>query len=689
MTDSLEEFHRELSRDVVMTADAGGGFKEEAFFEIVADHLVAAGELETHERTHYPDRGMCIDGHGGHPRDADGILSLIIQDYDQSSEVRTLTNSELEAILKRLTQFALRARDPAFRNSLEESSPGFEASLHVDGCWEQARRIKLVVISNRRLSTKIEGRQTTELDGKEVTTTVWDLERLQRYVASGREREDMEVDLVADFGSAIPVLPAHLATGDYEAFLAVVPGSQVASIYDRWGSRLLEQNVRSFLQLKGNVNKGMAKTIRDTPEMFFAYNNGITATAESVELDATGQSIIRIRNLQIVNGGQTTASLHLQQAKGGSLSGIFVQMKLSIVRPERAEEVVPKISEYANTQNKVNAADFFANHPFHLELEKLSRRILAPAKQGSFVETRWFYERSRGQFVNERARLSVSALKKFDIDFPKAQLITKTDLAKVLNLWPGYVGIEPGSVCRGAQKTFTDFANAVSRSWVETSREEINDAFFRECVTKAIIFRETELIVSKRPWYQNGYRAQIVAHTIAKLAWDVQQRGDSLAFGNVWALQGLTASLREALIASADAVREVVTNPAMPGQNISEWAKMQACWQRVKELHIAWPASLANDLTSHVDAMEERKAARKEKRQTTGIEAQAAVIKLGHAYWQAVLEWGKANAHLSPKEAGIVGVAAQLRGLPSELQSLALLQIKAKLADAGFTLQLD
>lgn len=442
--------------------------------------------------------------------------------------------------------------------------------------------------------------------------------------------------------------------------------------------------MRSFLQLKGGVNRGMAKTIREAPEMFFAYNNGITATAEAVELDASGKSIERIRNFQIVNGGQTTASLHLQKSKDIDLSGVFVQMKLSIVRPERAEEVVPKISEYANTQNKVNAADFFANHPFHLELEKLSRRLLAPAREGKFIETRWFYERSRGQYVNERARLSGAALKKFDIDYPKPQLITKTDLAKVLNLWPGYVGIDPGSVCRGAQKTFADFAASVSKHWTESSQNDINEAFFKECVAKALIFRATEQIVTKRPWYQSGYRAQIVAHAIAKLACDIEQRGDSVAFGNVWMEQGLTPGLHEALIISVDAVRDVITKPVMQGQNISEWAKMQACWQRVKDLTVEWPDSLEADLTSHADAMEEKKAAKKDKRLTTGIEAQTSVIKLGHDYWAEALRWGKLNELLSHKDSGILASAARPGGFPSEAQCLRLIQIQKGLVDAGF-----
>jgi hypothetical protein len=682
MSQTIEEFQHELSRDVVLTADATGDFKEEAFFQIVAGHLVDAGELETQERTHFSDRGLRIDGHGGHPRDADGILSLIVQDFSQSDAMETLTNTEMQAAFNRAAQFMKKARDPSFRNGLEESSPAFEAALHIDGCWAQARRVKLILLTNKILSTRVDGRESTLIDGKEVVYSVWDLGRLFRYISSGREREEMELDLVADYGGAIPVLPAHLNTGDYEAFLSVVPGEQIARIYDRWGSRLLEQNVRSFLQLKGGVNKGMAKTIIETPEMFFAYNNGITATAESVELAEDQRGISKIRNLQIVNGGQTTASLHLQKTRGTDLSKVFVQMKLSIVKPDRAEQVVPKISEYANTQNKVNAADFFANHPFHVELEKSSRQVLAPAKKGTFVETHWFYERSRGQFVSERGRLSGSAQKKFDADFPKSQLITKTDLAKVMNLWPGFVGISPESVCRGAQRTFSEFAKAVSGSWTESKRDEINDAFFKECVAKTIIFRETEQLVGSREWYQ-GYRAQIVAYAIAKLAWDIQERNESLDFSTVWTTQGLSPRLRDAMLASIEAVRGVVTNPPIPGQNISEWAKLQACWQRVKALSVDWPPDLDTELQSAAIARQGKRDARKDKKEVTGIEAQAAVLKAGNAYWGKLLDWAIANKKLSPNERQILAVAARPGALPSEKQCLALIKIEGILKDAG------
>jgi AIPR protein len=190
------------------------------------------------------------------------------------------------------------------------------------------------------------------------------------------------------------------------AYLSVVPAVQLAAIYDRWGSRLLEQNVRSFLQARGNVNRGIRNTLEREPEMFFAYNNGITATAEAIESETTEQGLVitNIHNLQIVNGGQTTASIHLASRQKVDLFRVFIQMKLSIVGPDLAEKIVPKISQYANSQNRVNAADFFANHPFHVRMEEFSRRLYAPSPEGNFRESKWFYERARGSYQDETAK---------------------------------------------------------------------------------------------------------------------------------------------------------------------------------------------------------------------------------------------------------------------------------------------
>ena len=386
------------------------------------------------------------------------------------------------------------------------------------------------------------------------------------------------------------MLPAHMEHADYESYLAVLPGSQLAKIYDRWGARLLEQNVRVFLQARGNVNRGIRNTIANNPEMFFAYNNGITATAESMETveSPNGLLLTGMRNFQIVNGGQTTASIHAAlRNKDVDLDRVFVQMKLSIVDPHRALEIVPKISEYANSQNRVSSADFFSNHPFHVRMEGFSRRLYAPSSDGSFRESKWFYERARGQYQDARGCLTQTDRGKFDLEYPKKQVFSKTDLAKFLNVWRK----KPDTVSKGAQKNFADFASFIEDEW-NRRPDDFNEMYYRETVAKVIVFKSVEQLVAEQPWYQGGYRANVVAYTIAKLAHDVDQRGEAINFDRIWRAQGLSPGLREALTIGAKAVHEVIVNSPEGMRNVTEWAKQQACWSRVMGLDVEWPEAL-------------------------------------------------------------------------------------------------
>ncbi|MCZ8186200.1 MAG: AIPR family protein [Beijerinckiaceae bacterium] len=688
----LAEFHAEFFREIAGSAGASGNFKPVVFFERMAEHVIGTGELETADYVPWISgrKDARVDGYAGDPREADGVLTLIICDFQSSLELGRLGSGDIANIFERLVRFVRQVRDPAFRTALEDSSPVFGLADMIAARWGSLTKIRLMLFTNRELRARVDGIKAGEIDGVEATYNVWDIARLHRLVMSGRAQEDRDIDLVADFGGAIPALPANLGNSTYDAFIMVVPGRQLAAIYDRWGPRLLEQNVRSFLQARGSVNKGIRRTIDDNPDMFFAYNNGLTATAEAiepVEPNTAGVLMItKIKNLQIVNGGQTTASIHAaSKAKGSDLSRVSVQMKLSIVSPERAEEVVPKISEYANSQNKVNAADFFANHPFHIELEKLSRRVYAPSPDGGFIQTKWFYERARGQYADERGRRTEAQRKKFDVEFPKSQLLTKTDLAKFLGLWRG----QPHIVARGAQKNFVEFAKQISDAW-ESRKDDFNEAFFRECVAKAIIFRETEQIVSDQPWYTGGgSRAPIVAYAIAKLAHDVGRRDDAVNFELVWRMQALPKALRTALEVAAAAVNSVITQPSVASQSITEWAKQPACWKRVQDLTVEWPDDIDGALVMKADNDGDRRSARLEKKMVGGIEAQSLAVRAGHAFWSEVLKWGKANFRLTPADAGIIQAVAAPGKIGSEKQCIRAIELLSAMQAEGCPLRLE
>ena len=688
MTNDLLEFHQDFFQDVLGAADAEGRYAEDTFFDLFCEQLVDAGELETADRAQYVSpRGVRVDGYGGDPSSSNGVLSLIIADFSQSPEIATLTATDMDAIFKRLSNFLSKSLEDDFRNGLEETLSAFGLADLIAKRWPTVNKVRLFLISNRVLSARVDGKDAGELRGIPITYSVWDLGRLQRFATSSLGREDIEIDLVKDFGGPLPALPAHLKEAGYEAYLVAVPSAQLAAIYDRWGARLLEQNVRVFLQARGNVNKGIKYTIENNPEMFFAYNNGITATAEAVTTKNSDGALLLtgFRNLQIVNGGQTTASIHAASKKKEiDLSRVFVQMKLSIVDHAKAMDVVPKISEFANSQNRVNAADFFANSPFHVRMEEFSRRIFAPSPDGSFRESKWFYERARGQYQDARAYLTAAQRTKFDLEFPKSQLFSKTDLAKFLILWR----YRPDMVSKGAQKNFAYFAQVIGDEW-KKQQDAFNEGFYKHAIAKAIVFREVEKLVTDQPWYQ-GYRANVVAYAISKLAHDVEQWGRAVDFDGIWKAQGLSPPMRKAFTVISKAVHDVIVDPPSGISNVTEWAKQQACWNRVAALKIDLPNGLKDETVTKEEQRETKRSAVKDQKMLNGIDAQTMVIKAGGKFWRSVKDWGTSRKLLTPMEAGILDVAASVPAkIPSEKQCIRAIETLRKLQSEGCQIALE
>lgn len=683
---TIEEFAGDFLQDVVAESDADGQFLEDVFFHKFCEHLMEAGELDSADRVAYqspPGKGIRVDGYGGDPAaDDSDTFSLLVSDFHQSDEIGRLAGSEMNTIFRRLSSFLRHSLDSKWRDALEESSPAFGLADLLSRRWGDIGRVRLFLITNRELSERVDGRKADELDGRTITYSVWDIGRLYRQATSGHGREDIDIDLVEEFGGPLPVLPARQPEADLESYLAIIRGETLAAIYDRWGARLLEQNVRVFLQHRGKVNKGIRITLQNEPSMFFAYNNGITATAEEIEIEDNGGRLLlrRLKNFQIVNGGQTTASIHAAQRGKIDVSQTFVQMKLSVVDSQRASRLVPKISEFANSQNRVNAADFFANHPFHVRIEEFSRRIYAPSPEGTFRQSKWFYERARGQYADARAGLTPARRRKFDLENPRRQLITKTDLAKFLNVWEQ----RPHEVSLGAQKNFAAFARRIGQAWSKAP-DDFNEAWYREAVAKAIVFRATERIVDGQSWYRGGYRANIVAHAIAKTAHDIAEMDRAVDFQDIWRRQAPSPALTEALTGVAESVHDVLTSPPPGISNVTEWAKKQACWQRVSEVDIAWPGPFLDELVSADDRRDTARGARREQRVLNSVEMQIAVVDVGSAFWADALVWGRERGLLTPTEDGILGALANPAGrTPTERQASRAVETLKKLQSEGY-----
>lgn len=372
----LLEFHRDLIDELRAEAASTELPLEDLAFERLCSTLEAEGEIETSDRCAFAGaasgKALRIDGHGGDPREGDGVLSVIVCEFFDTDQPPTLNAADAKKLFGHLINFVAAARRSEFRADLHIDTPAYGTATMISEAWPSTSKVKLILVTNGIYSARTDAVLAGKIGEIPVTYNIWDLSRLHRVETTG-SKEKITVKFAEDFGGALPALPASGPEASFPSYLAIIRGSQLAQLYEKWGARLLESNIRSFIQARRkSVNEGIRDTIKAEPEMFFSYNNGLSATADSVDMEADGAGvkILAARNLQIVNGGQTTASLHAAlKHSPENLDHVHVQIKLTVVPAESSEQIVPNISKYANSQNKVSAADFFSNHPFHMRME--------------------------------------------------------------------------------------------------------------------------------------------------------------------------------------------------------------------------------------------------------------------------------------------------------------------------------
>lgn len=684
----LEDFWKDFMQAVNVLAVDTGDFKEAAFVTESTRRLIEAEELTGFEPCHFEgvgtrNRNLRIDGYWFD--DVDETVSLIVAFYQGESADSTLTQTDVTRYFNALTGFVADALSGKLKSTLEESTPAYGLVCDLLEKKDSIARFRAILVSDASLSARVKYQPEGEVTDIPVEYHIWDITRFFRVHESTLGRDELEVDFTEFVREGLPCLQASQSHDGYKAYLCVIPAEILSTIYARFGSRLLEGNVRSFLSVTGKVNKAIRNSILYEPGMFFAFNNGISATATDVSLENTASGIYlrSATHLQIVNGGQTTASIATAKRKDkANLDQIYVPMKLSVISPDVAEKVIPRISYCANSQNKVSEADFFANHPFHIRIEEFSRRLWAPATHGAQYETHWFYERARGQYTNEQVSKTASEKNRFLLQNPRNQLITKTDLAKYEISWLQ----KPYIVSRGAQKNFLEFAKWVTNKW-NTDETEINEEYFRSMVAKAIIFRHTERIINEQPWYQNGYRANIVTYTVARLVLLIEQQapGDTLDLRSIWASSEITPELEAQIKLTAKAVFDVIVSPIEQYQNITEWCKNELCWERATQTPVVLSQQLRDQLNSVEKVRVDRREAKILQRTDTGIQAQKTVVNLGSSYWDQLFRFGYEAGRLSNEQLKVVKSALYLdRKVPNEHQAKLLLQIKELMEKEGF-----
>jgi len=685
MEQTVEEFFHDFRQETLADAEANSTYQLEAFMEVVSSELIETGFTDGFEHCHFRAlRGMRVDGYWFND---EGAIDIFIADFDCRPALETLTRTEVDATFKRAINFF----DASFRGSLEPdiTTPEYGLIRSILDRKSLLLQVNFFLVSERILSDRFQGYPDGIVCGIPATYHIWDMARFQRQRSSRGHKEPLDIDFVELSGNGIPCLPANLGSDSYQSYLIVMPATVLAALYERYGARLLEQNVRTFLQARAQVNKGIRETIIKEPQMFFAFNNGITATAQEVLIRTINGVlyIVRMIDLQIVNGGQTTASLfHTKRRDKADLSEIFVQMKLSVVDSEQSEKIVPRISEFANTQNRVTAADFFSNHPYHVRMADFSRRMWAPAQKGAQRETKWFYERVRGQYIDAQSKLTRGEQKRFLAENPKSQMFTKTDLAKFENVFDDH----PRWVNLGSQRNFARYALRIGKEW-EKSSTVFNEQYFRRIVARAIIFRYTEQLVKRQSWFLGGYRANIVTYAIAAIGEVSRRCGGELHWQRIWQSQEVFPSLDASFVLATKFVNDYIMTPPSGISNISEWSKKESCWDKIcdglDQLTDSLPHQFVDDLVSFSDAIVEQKKGRKLQVEDDKIQSQAYVCKIPASTWRLVLEEGQLRKLFGPKEVGCLQVAQQLPNrVPTPKQCLVIIAALERLKSDGFTL---
>jgi hypothetical protein len=586
---SLEQFAEDFHQDILSRSSSQDSeqLREDLFTESVLELLADHNEVASWEVCYYEARAsgrLPAAKLNAWTLSADGSnLDLFVTSYNGTGNVSEIGKPETRRQFELLTGFLNRSL-AGVHTKMEESSAAFCVAQKIHASAEALTTVRLFLLTDGKVrSLNIEEAAVGDLD---VRYVVWDIEKLSRLQA-GRG-EVIELDFLNDYGGSIPCLQTADAMGEYRTFLTYFPAPLLARIYGEFGQRLLERNVRAYLQAKGKVNRGLQKTLKDEPHRFLAYNNGLCCTASEIQVRAGQDGHARIeavKDFQIVNGGQTTASIYHALKKGKlDISRVTVQVKITVLAdPGKMLEIVPLISLYANSQNKVNTADLSANGPFHRALEQLSRTTWAPPLSGLERGTHWYYERARGSYSDDKSRQGTpKEQREWQAQNPIGQKFTKTDLAKFEHAWQG----EPHLVCLGGEKNFSIFAETMAEDMESTT---VDQSFLKHLVAKSILFRTAERLFTVQKL--KDYRANSVAYAIA---WLAVRSGWRLDLDRIWNEQRLSPVLCDVLKIAFNAAHEHITS--QPG-NQNEASKRESCWKEFKgqDLSVgnAWLKELA------------------------------------------------------------------------------------------------
>lgn len=649
--EQLLRYYTDLRQQVLAAVEASeeGGFREEQFTQVAIDLLSENGDTENAREC----RDGKADAAGRILHRVNGYalsegaenLDLFVTIYKGNEKPGRLTGEEVIRAFNQCRKF-LNIAFKGYWQEMAESAPAFDFAREI--CYKREHLVRANLFLLTDCESSIETPKSDYLNKTNLLLSyrIVDLNYLYRLDCG--QPDPIVINFEETAGHSLPCLIIPADNEKYMSFLAVVPGTMLSDIYEKYGSRLLEMNVRSFLQFTGKINKGIRETIMKEPHMFLAYNNGITATAESVELTADGTAIRSISEFQIVNGGQTTAGIfHTRRKNKADISRVFVQMKLSVIKDQiNLDDIVKNISRCANSQNKVSDADLSANSPFQIQMEKLSRMIWAPPRPGQSQQTRWFYERARAQYRNAVAREFTPARKKaFELQNPRKQMLVKEELAKFVNAWEQL----PYFVVLGSQKNYNRFISSLKKS-----EQKPDSIFFENAVAKAILFRTAEEVYGRNTKTRTAIGDMRYISVPYSIAWLSRATEGRIDLFKIWKQQSLSNELRELLFNLMKCVDDFIKLNA-PGALYGEWAKKEACWQEISKQSFDLDLNTLTDDFNDPDRPQNRGLLTDSEAESDANETRAEWLRsVPVSVWKTIGEWGYSTGKLSLRQRDLV-----------------------------------
>ncbi len=559
----VKNFFQRVKNEVEDSDDQPASVLTKIYTDILYDNgTISDYELLYFEKELSNKTNIKINGYSFSEEDL--RLDLFVTHYDPSDQLQEIKFSQISELIESAKNFYTHSTKKLYQN-INKKEDAFDIAKNIYKYAKEITTIRIFVLTN----SLCEKNPTIEREGKiEFQSFLLDTRRIYSSSLGGPDATNIIIDFTK-FKEKVRCMLAHKTSDKISSYMAFIPGEVLFNIYRLFGQRLLNLNVRSFLQLGTKINKGIKETLINEPERFFSYNNGIVVVVDNIDVgqDKDGLYLKSASGFQIVNGGQTTATLFRTKKQDNKIryDNVVVPAKITLVKKESLSEVVPKISEFANTQNIVKKADFSSRHPFHINIKNLSNKIRTAEGQ------QWFYERMRGEYQMQKMKqkdLGKNKKSKILEVSPSNMKMTKEDLGKFINCWHY---LDPHIACTGAQKSFVTFMNLLND---KKFHEKIDDDFFIKYCAIAILFNKTSKIIKDNEAI-GGYRSQVLNYTISLISYHTSRK---INFNLIWADQDISHQLRNIINKLSFKIYETIQKTAS-GKNISEWCKQEECWQ--------------------------------------------------------------------------------------------------------------